>query len=250
MELNFQSIDRDKGIAYHTVNVIKVFTSIFLLLLSLYPVYAVSSWKELDFNNDDKVNYTDGDSTISNIKDVSLYYSCPDGTFRCETTLSPTPTPLTSCTKEGITCTKSIDCCSGLICSTKSNTCQAYQEADTYFTIQVADESFCLYSNKSRTIQSAQDNYRGLNMMHPIGNVLGGSGGFNYGYGGLPGDKYERWWSWHLDPDQTSMADATIEICDGLPSAVEYGPLDNGNYCPWLGKVTAIGCPHLLTPSP
>ena len=44
-------------------------------------------------------------------------------------------------------------------------------------------------------------------------------------------------WSWHLDPDTTSMAEVTIELCDGVPSYVEAN-LDQwidqvGRYCPW-----------------
>lgn len=112
-----------------------------------------------------------------------------------------------------------------------------------YFTIQVADESFCLYSTNPDTIRLATQNYYGLNTTHPTGPVRAGDGGFNYGFGGLPQDKYWRYWSWHLDPQTTVMAEATIEICDGLPSAVEYGPLDIGTYCPWNAHVTALDCP-------
>jgi hypothetical protein len=111
-----------------------------------------------------------------------------------------------------------------------------------YFTISVADESFCLYTTNPQTIQLARDNYFGLNQKHPQGPILAGSGGFNYGYGGTPGDKYYRYWSWHMDPQRTLMVDQSIELCDGLPSAVEYGPIDYGQYCPWLGKVTALNC--------
>ena len=116
--------------------------------------------------------------------------------------------------------------------------------ASGYFTVSVADESFCFYSTDSQTIELATGNYYGQNNYHLQGKVEAGNGGFNYGYGGMPGDKYWRYWSWQLNPDTTRMVELSIELCDGLPSAVEYGPIDIGYYCPWLGKVTALGCSH------
>lgn len=41
-------------------------------------------------------------------------------------------------------------------------------------------------------------------------------------------------WSWHIDPTTLEFADATIEVCDGLPEYVEDGTLTSDWYCPWI----------------
>jgi hypothetical protein len=41
-------------------------------------------------------------------------------------------------------------------------------------------------------------------------------------------------WSWHIDPSTLEFADATIEVCDGLPEYVEDRTLTSDVYCPWL----------------
>ncbi len=58
--------------------------------------------------------------------------------------------------------------------------------------------------------------------------VRDGPGGVNTGY------------SWHIDPDDIEWADGAIELCDGLPSAVEEGMITDDRYCPWLAKVTGV----------
>ena len=88
----------------------------------------------------------------------------------------------------------------------------------------------------------ATENFLGKNSKIPVGKIKPGSGEFNYGFGGLPDNKYWRWWSWHMDPAETVMADAAIELCDALPSTIEYDGLETGSYCPWLAKVTALTC--------
>lgn len=50
-------------------------------------------------------------------------------------------------------------------------------------------------------------------------------------------------WSWHIDPATLEFADATIEVCDGLPEYVEDGTLTSPTYCPWLTKVIEITGP-------
>lgn len=47
-------------------------------------------------------------------------------------------------------------------------------------------------------------------------------------------------WSWHLDPATVEFADATIEVCDGLPSFVEDGTVTSDSYCPWSATVIAV----------
>lgn len=51
-------------------------------------------------------------------------------------------------------------------------------------------------------------------------------------------------WSWHLDPEDVEMAEATIEVCSGIPAFVEED-LDHwlhvvGRYCPWSAKLVAL----------
>jgi len=50
-------------------------------------------------------------------------------------------------------------------------------------------------------------------------------------------------WSWYFAPDEWTMADASIEVCDGNPQYVEENLdeyVDNvGQYCPW-GSVVNV----------
>jgi hypothetical protein len=51
-------------------------------------------------------------------------------------------------------------------------------------------------------------------------------------------------WTWHLDPEDIEMAEATIELCDGAPNYVE-GNLaeftDNVlRYCPWAAQLVDL----------
>lgn len=47
-------------------------------------------------------------------------------------------------------------------------------------------------------------------------------------------------WSWHIDPATLEFADATIEVCDGLPEYVEDGTLTSDWYCPWMAVPTEL----------
>jgi hypothetical protein len=47
-------------------------------------------------------------------------------------------------------------------------------------------------------------------------------------------------WSWHIDPASLEFADATTEVCDGLPEYVEDGTLTSPYYCPWSAKIVRI----------
>jgi hypothetical protein len=58
--------------------------------------------------------------------------------------------------------------------------------------------------------------------------VRDGDGGVNTGY------------SWHIDPASIEFAEATIEVCDGLPSYVEEGSLTGDRFCPWSAEVIDI----------
>jgi len=63
----------------------------------------------------------------------------------------------------------------------------------------------------------------------PVGTVVrGDDGGVN-----AP-------WTWHIDPETLEFADATIEVCDGLPEYVEDGTVTSDTYCPWSAKVVDL----------
>jgi hypothetical protein len=47
-------------------------------------------------------------------------------------------------------------------------------------------------------------------------------------------------WSWHLDPATVEFAEATVEVCDGLPSYVEDGTITSDQYCPWSARVVEL----------
>jgi hypothetical protein len=47
-------------------------------------------------------------------------------------------------------------------------------------------------------------------------------------------------WTWHIDPASLEWADATIEVCDGLPSDVEDNTITSDRYCPWSAEVIAL----------
>jgi len=101
------------------------------------------------------------------------------------------------------------------------------------FLVQTAnDETFVVFATDPKSIQLLTDNFHGLNNMFVIGELVIGDGGFN-----SP-------WSWHIDPDQVTMTDFAIELCDGTPSDVEnnlpYWLFQVEIFCPWSSKVIDI----------
>ena len=47
-------------------------------------------------------------------------------------------------------------------------------------------------------------------------------------------------WTWHIDGASLEWADATTEVCDGLPSDVEDDTITSDRYCPWSAEVIAL----------
>ncbi len=89
------------------------------------------------------------------------------------------------------------------------------------FVVTVGSEQFVLRVTDAETIRLARERLAGRGTGFPSGPVRRGDGGFN-----AP-------WSWHLDPAETRIVEASIEVCDGTPSYVE-GHLDQfPTYCPW-----------------
>ena len=93
------------------------------------------------------------------------------------------------------------------------------------FVVDVAGERFVLRTTNAETIRLAAENLQGGNRRFPSGPRRDGSGGFN-----SP-------WTWHLDPDQTQMVEAAIEVCDGKPSYVELHQSAYPTYCPWSARI-------------
>jgi len=60
----------------------------------------------------------------------------------------------------------------------------------------------------------------------------------------LDGRECDPQWTWHTDPAIVSFADATIEVCDSLPSFVEADKdhwLNTvGEFCPWAAIVQTV----------
>lgn len=55
---------------------------------------------------------------------------------------------------------------------------------------------------------------------------------------------YNLPWSWHIDPDDMAMAEATIELCDATPSYIE-AHLDEWlntvvRFCPWSARLVSV----------
>ncbi len=102
-------------------------------------------------------------------------------------------------------------------------------------TFDVSGELFNLWSTNEDTIDQIMALDAGTSSASiPNGPLMRGSGMANHN---AP-------WSWHLDPEMTSMAEVTIEVCDGAPSFVEdnldYFVDDIGQYCPWNAELVHV----------
>jgi hypothetical protein len=102
-------------------------------------------------------------------------------------------------------------------------------------TFSVEGEQFKLWVTNDDTIDDilALQANPGLGTF-PNGPIAYGSGAADHN---LP-------WSWHLDPEQTEMAEVTIEVCDGRPSfvegEVEYFVETVEQYCPWGAELVDV----------
>ena len=111
----------------------------------------------------------------------------------------------------------------------------------TVFTVgirDVSDEVFVVATDDPELIERCREQL-GLPVssrdLHVNGRLLAGHGGANLG------------WSWHLDPDAWSLAEVSIELCDGVPGMVEAN-LDDwlesvGRFCPWSSYIAAERSP-------
>ncbi len=108
-------------------------------------------------------------------------------------------------------------------------------EGGVLATFDVGDERFRVWVTSTATIAQLYALWEGRSLAGiPIGPVRRASGKAGHN---AP-------WSWHLDPEETSMAEVTIELCDGLPSYVEEHLEEwieaAGSYCPWGATLAAL----------
>ncbi|CAN5388626.1 hypothetical protein BH23CHL1_BH23CHL1_26890 [soil metagenome] len=99
----------------------------------------------------------------------------------------------------------------------------------------VVGENFAIWVTNPDTIDDIFALQSGASMANiPIGPILHGPGAGNHN---AP-------WNWHLDPEETEMAEITIELCDGRPSYVEENVDEYvdvvGAYCPWGAQLVEI----------
>lgn len=102
-------------------------------------------------------------------------------------------------------------------------------------TFQVGNERFRLWATNPDTIDTLLAIANGEQPQAiPNGPLLEGPG---------PGD-YNEPWSWRQHPEQTEMAEVTIELCDGNPNFVEeeldYWLENVGRYCPWSAHLVEL----------
>lgn len=108
-------------------------------------------------------------------------------------------------------------------------------EGGVLATFLVVDETFKVWTTNETTIQQILDVAAGSSLATiPNGRLVSGPG---------PGS-YNAPYSWHLDPELTAMAEATIEVCSGRPSFVE-DDLDQwinvvGRFCPWSAELVNV----------
>jgi hypothetical protein len=94
-------------------------------------------------------------------------------------------------------------------------------------TFQVVAETFRARLDTPSQLAAARAAQAGGRARIPVGRIVAGT-------------QVNTGWSWHLE--EIEFAEATIEVCDGLPSHVEQEGTSfaNGVYCPWSARVIAI----------
>ena len=94
-------------------------------------------------------------------------------------------------------------------------------------TFQVANERFRILLTSPEQVAAARDARAGGHARIPNGRIVAGT-------------QVNTGWSWHLE--DVIFADATIELCDGLPSHVEREgtQFSAGRYCPWSAVIVSI----------
>lgn len=102
-------------------------------------------------------------------------------------------------------------------------------------TFDVGGERFRVWVTNRATIRQIYALQRGTSTANiPSGKILPGPGRA----------RHNAPWHWHLDPNDISMADVTIEVCDATPSYVEAHRAEFihnlGRYCAWGARLVGI----------
>ena len=94
-------------------------------------------------------------------------------------------------------------------------------------TFQVGSEKFSVLLTTDEQVQAAEAAQEGGRASIPVGRIV-------------PGVDVNAGWTWHLE--EVKFVETTVELCDGLPSAVEKmgTKFGEGQFCPWTAKVTDI----------
>ena len=102
-------------------------------------------------------------------------------------------------------------------------------------TFNVESEQFKIWITNETTIQQVLNLRDGKSKASiPNGTLRRSSGQ----------DNHNEPWSWHVDPEEIEMAEATIEVCSGIPSFIENDIdewVDNvGHFCPWSATLSSV----------
>jgi hypothetical protein len=108
-------------------------------------------------------------------------------------------------------------------------------EGGVVATFESSGVQFKVFVTNPTTIDQLIQISRGVNTgRFPAGPIRRGAGA---------GD-HNAPFSWHLDPAETEMVEAAIEVCDGSPTYVEEH-VDEfvdvvGRYCPWGARLARL----------
>jgi hypothetical protein len=102
-------------------------------------------------------------------------------------------------------------------------------------TFEVEVERFRVWTTNPQTIHDLHELQRGTSTANiPNGRILRGSGRA----------RHNAPYHWHLDPQDITMAEVAIELCDALPSNVEENVEEFvervGRYCPWAARLVEL----------
>ena len=102
-------------------------------------------------------------------------------------------------------------------------------------TFEVGGERFRLWTTNPQTIHDLHELQQGTSTANiPNGRILRGPGRA----------RHNAPYHWHLDPQDITLTEVAIEVCDGLPSYVEEN-VDEfvervGRYCPWAAQLVEL----------
>jgi hypothetical protein len=102
-------------------------------------------------------------------------------------------------------------------------------------TFEVEGERFRVWTTNPQTIHDLHELRRGTGTANiPNGRILRGPGRA----------RHNTPYHWHLDPQDITMAEVAIEVCDALPSHVEENVEEFvervGRYCPWAAQLIEL----------